>query len=36
MVANNNAPHGFDNSRHAEYDAATAKPARDRTLEFLA
>jgi len=30
------APHGFDDSVRAGYDAATVKLARQRTLEFLA
>jgi dienelactone hydrolase len=31
-----NAPHGFDNSLRAGYDAATANLACQRTFEFLA
>jgi hypothetical protein len=36
MVANNNAPQGFGNSLRADYNAATANLARERTLYFLA
>jgi len=36
MVANSNAPHGFDNSLRAGYDAVTVNLARERTLDFLA
>ena len=36
MVANNKAPHAFDNGLPPGDDAATAKLARERTLEFLA